>query len=99
MVEKIGPRRYSIAHYFEQHGDLVPDPDLEFVRQDGEWFPAAATMAIGSYTRAVETDQDGKITGVRRRAYAGLRSFAGTLLTNIKAQQRPLVPTSTEGDE
>src|SRR5258708_7470587 len=31
---------FSIAHYYEQHGDLVPDPDMTFIRAlDGEWYP------------------------------------------------------------
>lgn len=66
VVEKIGPARYSVAHYYKQNGDLVADPDLEFVVQDG------------------------RIVTYKRKAYADLRSFAGTLLTNIKRQQGDL---------
>lgn len=31
VFEKIGKDTYSIAHYYEQNGDLVPDPDITFV--------------------------------------------------------------------
>ena len=89
VVEKIGPARYSVAHYYEQNGDLVADPDLEFVVQDGAWFPVAITQWCG-YQRAAETDEDGRVVTYKRRAYADLRSFAGTLLTNIKRQQGDL---------
>ena len=91
VIEKVGPARYSVAHYFEQNGDLVADPDLEFVRHDGAWFPVAITQWSG-YRRVAETDERGRIVAYNRRAYADLRSFAGTLLTNIKAQQGDLSP-------
>ena len=47
VVEKIGPARYSVAHYFEQNGDQVADPDLELVEQNGAWFPVAITQWCG----------------------------------------------------
>ena len=91
VVEKVGPDRWSIAHYYEQNGDLVPDPDLELVRQDGGWFPVAITQWCG-YRCAARTDDHGRIATYNRAAYASLRSFAGTLLSNIKAQQGDLTP-------
>ncbi len=91
VVEKIGPARWSVAHYYEQNGDLVPDPDLELVRQGGGWFPVAITQWCG-YRCAARTDEDGRIVAYDRRAYADLRRFAGTLLTNIKRQQGDLSP-------
>ena len=30
---------YSIAHYYEQNGDLVADPDVVFVRTAEGWSP------------------------------------------------------------
>ena len=91
VVEKIGPSRFSVAHYFEQNGDKVADPDLELVRQDGSWFPVAITQWCG-YRRAAETDEHGRIVAYNRRAYADLRSFAATFLSNIKRQQGALSP-------
>lgn len=96
VIEKIGPERFSVAHYFLQHGDLVADPDLEFVRQDGAWFPVAVTQIFGS-TLAATTDAAGRIVSVNRRAYADLRRFAGVLLTNIKHQQGIEVPRRAKG--
>lgn len=98
VIEKIGPARFSVAHYFKQNGDLVADPDVEFVRQDGAWFPVAITQ-IGSYTRPVETDHHGRIVAYQRRGYADLRSYAGLLLSNIKAQQRELTPRGDAGEK
>ena len=100
VVEKIGPARYSVAHYFVQNGDLVADPDLEFVKQDGAWFPAAITQVLG-YSCPITTDEQGRIVSCRPHAYADLRSFAGMLLTNIKHQQGDLSrePAGEEGGE
>lgn len=86
VIEKIGPCRFSVAHYFVQYGDLVADPDLEFVRQDGAWFPVEVTQLLG-YTLAAKTDEAGRIVSYDRRAYADLRTFAGMLLANIEQQQ------------
>ena len=86
VVEIVGPSRYSVAHYYKQNGDLVPDPDVEFVRQNVAWYPVAISQWCG-YRRAAETDEDGRIVKWHRRAYRDLRSFAGIFLTNIRDQQ------------
>lgn len=91
VVEKIGPSRYSVAHYFEQNGDLIPDPDVEFIKQDGSWFPVAITQPM-SYSRPVDIDEHGRVVAYRRNAYGDLRYFAGFLLRNMKRQQGDLSP-------
>jgi hypothetical protein len=96
VIEKIGPNRFSVAHYFVERGDLVADPDLELVRQDGAWFPVAVTQLLGS-TIAAKTDAAGRIVSYHRRAYADLRVFAGVLLTNIKHQQGIKGPGRAKG--
>ena len=36
--EKSGENTFAMAHYFEQNGDLVPDPDMEIrVSRKREW--------------------------------------------------------------
>lgn len=94
VVEKVGPCRYSVAHYYEQNGDLVPDPDVEIICQNGRWYPVAITQWCG-YRRVAETDAEGWIVTVNRHAYRDLRRFAGTFLTNIKAQQGNLSTEET----
>lgn len=93
VVEKIGPCRYSVAHYYEHNGDLIADPDVEFVRQHVGWYPVAITQWSG-YRRVARTDGEGTIVSVDRRAYRDLRQFAGTLLTNIRAQQGNFNPNA-----
>jgi len=96
VIEKIGPRRFSVAHYYRQNGDLVADPDLEFIRLDAGWFPAAVTQPMG-YACAITADHTGRIVSHKPRAYASIRALAAVLLTNIKAQQRDLSPKPAEG--
>ena len=88
VVERIGPHRYSVAHYFEQNGDLVADPDLELVHYEGAWYASGITHAPPfGYTRALTCDDAGKPDRWYPRAYRELRSFATTLLRNVREQQ------------
>ena len=97
VIEKIGPERFSVTHYVKENGDLVPDPDMEFVRQDGGWYPVALTQMFGLFTLAATTDEHGRIVSCKRAAYDDLRRFAGTFLTNVKVQQGIEVATPRKG--
>ncbi len=35
------PLLYSVAHYYERNGDLVPDADVVFVRRADGWSPVS----------------------------------------------------------
>ncbi len=98
VIEKVGPRRYSVAHYYEQNGDLVPDPDLEFVKNDGKWYPVAITQWCG-YRSAAETDENGQIVAHSPQIYRDILEFARIMLVNIKEQQGDLTVTATKGGE
>ena len=94
----IGPRGMplvSVAHYFEQDGDLMADPDLAFEvdpAEDGPlswkagaWGPVSFTQhSTGTYQEAVLV-RDGKVR-VAPRLVASLRSFARMWDRNLKAQ-------------
>jgi len=87
-VERLSADRYSLAHYFEQNGDLVADPDGEFWRgPDGRVYPVALQQCTGHYTRAVEFNAAGQPARFSPRAGRELASFAGMWLRNIKVQQ------------
>jgi hypothetical protein len=93
-----GPRDMplvSVAHYYEQQGDLMADPDLVFeVNPDddgplswktGEWGPVAFTQhSTGTYQEAVSL-QDGKVM-LASRLITSLKSFARTWDRNLKSQ-------------
>jgi hypothetical protein len=61
----------SVAHYFEQNGDLIADPEVEL--HYPTWTPTAITQVIG-YRCAKFIERDGKT------------SFLGLWARNIKAQ-------------
>ncbi|MGK5086127.1 hypothetical protein WDW86_01080, partial [Bdellovibrionota bacterium FG-2] len=53
-IEKHG-KHVTVTHYYEQNGDLVPDPDMEFVDLGGkDWLPVAIQHSTGHYCRAAE---------------------------------------------
>jgi hypothetical protein len=93
-----GPRgmpMVSVAHYFEQNGDLMADPDLVFeVSADedgplswktGDWGSVSFTQhSTATYQEAVSL-QDGKVM-VAPQLVASLRSFSRTWDRNLKAQ-------------
>lgn len=85
-VARLTDNLYSMAHYFEQNGDICPDPDMTFLKTSDGWVPVDLTQIVGAYTLAVEHDGV-EVTGYRPRALRELKSFAAMWLNNIKSQQ------------
>ena len=87
VVERLTESSYSVAHYYEQNGDLCPDPDMEFLRLGrGQWAPIAITQWSGR-REALRLDGDEKITHWSPRLLADLCSFTTTWMRNIGRQQ------------
>ncbi len=87
-VERVGPRKYSLAHYYKQNGDMMRDPDVVLFRDErGRWFPVSFRQDGGMpvYTVALEMDATG-IVGMYRRRYATVRDFVRLWLRNLRAQ-------------
>jgi len=80
---------FSVAHYAEQNGDLMRDPEVVFVLgADEEFYPVTIQQDfIGKYQDVLEYDETGKIKGWYPRLQADLASFANFWLKNIKYQQ------------
>jgi hypothetical protein len=76
---------YSVAHYYEQNGDLVPDPDVVFVRAAAGWSPVSFQNSI-AYRVAVRVHDDGTIE-VDEKEQRDLVSFCNLWMRNIKEQQ------------
>ncbi len=72
----------SVAHYFEQNGDLVPDPEVEL--HYPTWTPTAITQSIG-YRCQKFIERDGK-TFVDTRFHRQISSFLTMWARNIRAQ-------------
>jgi len=87
------PPLYAIAHRFEMNGDLVPDPDVQFlVSKDQSGgppapYPYAIDQLIGSRELA-RFDAHGHVTHLDRRGQASLADFANGWMRNIRDQQR-----------
>ena len=72
----------SVAHYYEQNGDLVPDPDVEL--HYPTWVPTAITQAFGGY-RQKFLERDGQ-TYVDTRFHKEVPAFLVLWARNIRAQ-------------
>ena len=92
-VERVAAKEpgpiFSVTHYYEQNGDLMRDPDMEFIRgRDGEYYPVSFWQDAAPTVRheAVEWAGD-RIREYRRRMQAALAAFANQWLANIEQQQ------------
>ncbi len=86
-VERLTERCFSIAHYFEQNGDLVADPDLVVWRADtGDFVPVALQQFAGHYTVAVKLVNDMPVSFSPQNGHE-LARFANMMVRNIKDQQ------------
>ena len=72
----------SVAHYFEQNGDLVADPDVEL--HYPSWAPTGITQAFFGY-RTKFIERDGK-TYVDTRFHKQASEFLTMWARNIKSQ-------------
>lgn len=82
-------RFISVAHYYEQNGDLMADPEMCFIQYkvSNEFVPYYYKMdAFGTYQESV-TIEDGKPTKYAPRLQAAHTTFANIWFKNIKFQQ------------
>ena len=80
---------FSIAHYYEQCGDLVSDPEMTFLQgKDGNIYPLSFQQAgLGIYQESVLFGGDGNPDKINVRLQKDHAVFAGQWLVNIKEQQ------------
>ena len=85
----VGPRGQplvSVAHYYEQQGDLMADPDMTFEVADGTWSPVEFQQASPPiYQRAVFRGDDGKVL-IKPKLVADLKRFAALWNRNLRDQ-------------
>jgi hypothetical protein len=83
---------FSVAHYYEQNGDMMRDPDVEFLRNNGKFYPIYFRQdgAGGKDQEVLVFDIDtGHVNGYRKKLQADITRFCNTLwMPNIKEQQR-----------
>ena len=96
VVETIGTGLVSVAHYYEQNGDLCQDPEVCFlVGCDGRWYPYEWTTpgvmlggrVFGGWQNYGDVDgAAGEFKTVQRKGQRDLATFANQWADNIKAQ-------------
>ncbi len=81
---------FSVAHYYEQEGDLMRDPDMTFLRgADGNYYPLTYRQdGLGIDQDAIVWDENGDIKGFKEKMQADMTSFANDWMENIKDQQK-----------
>ncbi|MBU0491058.1 MAG: hypothetical protein KKA73_07865 [Chloroflexi bacterium] len=91
MIERIGPTRLSVSHYYvcdEWSGELAADPDVEIFIGYDQWVPLAIQHpAPFGYMVAAELSDDGqRVERLNRKAQANLAAFVNQWARNLKAQ-------------
>ena len=81
---------FSVTHYYEQNGDLMRDPDMEFIKAgDGEYYPISFWQdAPIIRDEPVEWGDKQDIVRLDAKLQASLATFANLWMKNIKRQQR-----------
>jgi len=77
---------YSLSHYYESNGDLIPDPDMTFAVNDNFIMPLTYQDTF-SYDEAITIKPMLQDWLIKERTYNNLVSFANLWLRNIKEQQ------------
>jgi hypothetical protein len=80
---------YSVTHYYEQNGDMMRDPDMEFFRDgQGNYYPIYFRQDnLGLVQEVLIFDEEGNVKQFRPKLMRDLASFAGTWMENIRQQQ------------
>jgi hypothetical protein len=79
---------FSLAHYYEQHGDLMRDPEMLFIQaEDGGYYPAEIWQdPVNSHGVGVLIE-DRKAVSIDETEQADMTMFAEVWLKNIRVQQ------------
>lgn len=86
-VEHIDQGHFSLAHYGEQNGDAMRDPEVIFWFDGQDYFPYYFRNDYMGQERYWVDFEGGKPVRCHPRMQADLASFCNTWLRNIEAQQ------------
>lgn len=80
---------FSVAHYFEQNGDLMRDPDMVFIRcRDNKYYPVSFQQdSLGIYQEVVSFDRFTTPQVQDQEGQRQLVEFANGWMLNIQQQQ------------
>jgi hypothetical protein len=87
---------FSFSHYYEQNGDLVPDPDMTFLQYAKNPELIIPCTFQNSYTyQEVCSLEGGKWMVKSKRDLKSLVSFSNMWMKNIKEQQELKIERET----
>lgn len=94
VVEQIADDKISVAHYYEQNGDLMADPEVVFLKKEfsygTEYYPIYEKMdGLGLSKELITFDDSGKVEKVFK-TQKDTTVFCNVWLKNIKQQQKLL---------
>jgi hypothetical protein len=80
---------FSLSYYYTQHGDLMRDPEMLFIKaEDGGYYPAEIWQdAVNSHGVGIQIENDLAVS-IDETEQADLTLFAEVWLKNIRVQQR-----------
>ena len=86
-----GAYEVSVAHYAEQNGDAMRDPEITFLvvpsAEGTTWTPLTFENSyLGAYQMVAEVTKEGLIVVKQSRAMNDLRDFANQWDRNLKEQ-------------
>ncbi len=85
-IERHG-NRITLSHYAKCNGDLIPDPDMEFVIMPNEnWMPVAIQLNTGHYQRALQFSETGALFSYFPKALSSQISFSNMWAKNLISQ-------------
>ena len=92
VIERLDENTYSLAHYYEQNGDAMRDPEMTFVRaDDGQggslWYACTFrqdSVHVDQVAAAYNKETGGFVS--HPRLQSELTAFANQWLANIKLQ-------------
>ena len=88
--KKVSGPVYSVAHYYEQNGDLCCDPDMTLFKFNGYYVPMTFEMqgsALARYDKAIFQEESGEWK-ICRILQTDITTFCNTWMRNIKEQQK-----------
>lgn len=92
-IENVGKCKlgeiYSVAHYYTQNGDLMRDPEMEFIKgEDGEYYPISFWQDSPVVRdEPVNWGEDGEVVSCNEKRQTAFVTFANMWMKNIKHQQ------------
>ncbi len=88
-VDRLTERHYSIAHYYQQNGDQMADPDMTFFKSANGLVYACTFQQdnLAVYRVGLDITDEGDIEYENAREQADQAEFANTWMRNIADQQ------------